>query len=75
MEEIRHRFVETNGIKMHIAEQGKGQLVILCHGFPELWYSWRHQIPVLAGNDECPGRTPGTRSVLGTGPTGRVHQR
>jgi pimeloyl-ACP methyl ester carboxylesterase len=33
---------------MHIAEQGQGPLVILCHGFPELWYSWRHQLPALA---------------------------
>jgi pimeloyl-ACP methyl ester carboxylesterase len=48
MEGITERIVETNGIKMHIAEQGKGPLVILCHGFPELWYSWRHQLPALA---------------------------
>jgi pimeloyl-ACP methyl ester carboxylesterase len=32
---------------MHIAEQGRGPLVLLCHGFPELWYSWRHQLPAL----------------------------
>lgn len=43
-----HRFIDTNGIKMHIAEQGRGELVILCHGFPECWYSWRHQLPALA---------------------------
>lgn len=48
MEEITHRFVETNGIRMHIAESGKGPLVILCHGFPELWYAWRHQLVALA---------------------------
>lgn len=48
MRELKHRFVETNGIKMHIAEQGKGPLVVLCHGFPECWYSWRHQLPALA---------------------------
>jgi pimeloyl-ACP methyl ester carboxylesterase len=45
---INHRFVDTNGIRMHIAEQGEGPLVILCHGFPECWYSWRHQLPALA---------------------------
>lgn len=45
---LRHRFVETNGIRMHIAEQGEGPLVILCHGFPESWYSWRHQLKALA---------------------------
>jgi pimeloyl-ACP methyl ester carboxylesterase len=33
---------------MHIAEQGTGPLVVLCHGFPESWYSWRHQLPALA---------------------------
>jgi epoxide hydrolase A/B len=42
------RTVETNGIRMHLAEQGRGPLVVLCHGFPELWYSWRHQLPALA---------------------------
>jgi pimeloyl-ACP methyl ester carboxylesterase len=46
--EVTHRFVETNGIRMHIAEQGAGPLVLLCHGFPESWYSWRHQLPALA---------------------------
>nr|MBA3328059.1 alpha/beta hydrolase [Solirubrobacterales bacterium] len=43
-----HRTVATNGISMHLAEQGSGPPVILCHGFPELWYSWRHQLPALA---------------------------
>jgi pimeloyl-ACP methyl ester carboxylesterase len=49
--EITHRTVRTNGIDMHVAEAGPedGELVVLCHGFPELWYSWRHQIPALAG--------------------------
>src|ERR1044071_6658016 len=46
--EITHRTVETNGIRMHIAEQGEGPLVVLCHGFPESWYSWRHQLSALA---------------------------
>jgi pimeloyl-ACP methyl ester carboxylesterase len=48
MSSIQHRTVETNGLRMHIAEQGQGPLVILCHGFPESWYSWRHQLPALA---------------------------
>jgi pimeloyl-ACP methyl ester carboxylesterase len=48
MTDIAHRFIETNGIRMHIAEQGAGPLVLLCHGFPESWYSWRHQIEALA---------------------------
>ena len=48
MTEMKHRIIETNGIRMHFAEQGAGPLVLLCHGFPELWYSWRHQLPALA---------------------------
>ena len=48
MGDIAHRYIQTNGITMHIAEAGEGPLVILLHGFPELWYSWRHQLPVLA---------------------------
>src|ERR1700755_2894824 len=43
-----HLVIEKNGIRMHLAEQGQGPLVLLCHGFPELWYSWRHQLAALA---------------------------
>lgn len=42
------RTIDTNGIRMRIAEEGAGPLVVLLHGFPESWYSWRHQIPALA---------------------------
>lgn len=48
MSELTHRFVRVNGIRMHVAERGEGPLVLLLHGFPESWYSWRHQMPVLA---------------------------
>jgi pimeloyl-ACP methyl ester carboxylesterase len=48
MAKITHRTVETNGIRMHVAEAGTGPLVVLCHGFPESWYSWRHQLHALA---------------------------
>ena len=46
--DIAHRFIETNGIRMHVAEAGQGPLVVMCHGFPESWYSWRHQLAALA---------------------------
>jgi len=46
--EIEHGFITTNGIKMHVASAGKGPLVLLCHGWPESWYSWRHQLKALA---------------------------
>jgi pimeloyl-ACP methyl ester carboxylesterase len=45
---IEHRALRANGIRMHVAEQGRGPLVLLCHGFPESWYSYRHQLPALA---------------------------
>ena len=45
---IKHRVINANGLKIHIAEQGSGPLVLFCHGFPESWYSWRHQIPPTA---------------------------
>src|SRR5260370_8279358 len=48
MNEPRHRTVEANGIRVHLAEQGNGPLVLLCHGFPESWYSWRHQLSALS---------------------------
>ena len=48
MSEPQHKFATTNGIRMHYAEQGAGPLIVLCHGWPESWYSWRHQIVALA---------------------------
>jgi pimeloyl-ACP methyl ester carboxylesterase len=48
MTEITHRTIQTNGINMHIAEAGSGPLVVMCHGWPESWYSWRHQLVALA---------------------------
>ncbi len=48
MAEITHRFVEANGIRIHLAEAGSGPLVLFCHGFPKSWYSWRHQIQAVA---------------------------
>ncbi len=44
----RQRDITANGIRLHVTEQGEGPLVILCHGWPELAYSWRHQLPALA---------------------------
>ena len=47
---IEHQLIETNGVTLHVATAGPpdGKLVLLLHGFPEYWYGWRHQIPVLA---------------------------
>ncbi|HYM15891.1 MAG TPA: alpha/beta fold hydrolase [Dehalococcoidia bacterium] len=46
--DLHHGFIEANGIRFHYAEQGDGPLVLLLHGFPECWYSWRFQLPALA---------------------------
>jgi pimeloyl-ACP methyl ester carboxylesterase len=48
MSELRHLIVPVNGIRVHCVEAGEGPLVLLVHGFPESWYSWRHQLPALA---------------------------
>ncbi|MEP7022300.1 MAG: alpha/beta hydrolase [Actinomycetota bacterium] len=45
---ISHRELDAGGLRMHIAEAGTGPLVLLLHGFPESWYSWRHQLTALA---------------------------
>jgi pimeloyl-ACP methyl ester carboxylesterase len=45
---VSHNKIKSNGISLHVAEKGTGPLVVLLHGFPELWYSWRHQIGFLA---------------------------
>jgi pimeloyl-ACP methyl ester carboxylesterase len=46
----QHQFVKTNQIRLHCVTQGEGDLVLLLHGFPEFWYSWRYQIPALASH-------------------------
>jgi pimeloyl-ACP methyl ester carboxylesterase len=43
-----HRAAIVNGVRLHYVEAGAGPLVILLHGFPEFWYSWRRQVPALA---------------------------
>ncbi len=49
MADIVHEQIPTNGIELHVAVAGPadGRPVVLCHGFPELWYSWRHQLGAL----------------------------
>src|ERR1041384_1814018 len=42
------RYAEIGDIRLHYVEEGEGPLVVMLHGFPELWFSWRRQIPALA---------------------------
>ena len=48
MPERKHRLLSVNGVRLHFVEEGEGPLVVLVHGFPELWYSWRFQLPAIA---------------------------
>ena len=43
-----HNYIQTNGIQLHSVTQGEGPLMLMLHGFPEFWYSWRYQIPEFA---------------------------
>lgn len=45
---VRLSVVESNGIRLRVAEMGEGPVVLLAHGWPESWYSWRHQLAALA---------------------------
>ena len=45
--DVRHAYATVNGLRMHYVEKGAGPLVVLLHGFPEMWWSWRYQIPAL----------------------------
>jgi pimeloyl-ACP methyl ester carboxylesterase len=45
---VEHRFVQAGGIRMHVAEAGAGDPVLLLHGWPQHWYCWRHVIPRLS---------------------------
>ncbi|XVF67766.1 hypothetical protein PTKIN_Ptkin10aG0148500 [Pterospermum kingtungense] len=81
MSDIKHRRVWTNGIWMHIAEKGgEGRpVVLLIHGFPQLWSSWKYQINHLAddhgyhvvapdmrgyGDSDCPEQSPASFTIL-----------
>lgn len=46
----QHGFVKTNGINLHYVSEGSGKLMLMLHGFPEFWYSWRHQIEEFSGD-------------------------
>ncbi len=45
----KHEYIHVNNVRLHYVTQGQGPLMVMLHGFPEFWYSWRHQIPAMAG--------------------------
>jgi pimeloyl-ACP methyl ester carboxylesterase len=51
-----HRDIYAHGARFHVVEQGEGPAVVLLHGFPTFWWTWRHQITALAEAGVTPGR-------------------
>ncbi|MBD2233208.1 alpha/beta fold hydrolase [Phormidium tenue] len=49
----QHGFLQTNGLHLHYVRQGQGPLMLFLHGFPEFWYSWRHQLDHFAAQYTC----------------------
>ncbi|HEY7413793.1 MAG TPA: alpha/beta hydrolase [Ktedonobacteraceae bacterium] len=45
---VTHGYVDNNGVKIHYASLGSGPLIVMIHGFPDFWYTWRHQMAVLS---------------------------
>ena len=67
--DVEFKVVTANGLRHRLATQGEGPLVILCHGWPESWYSWRHQIPAIA----AAGYTAVAYDVRGYGESDKPH--
>src|SRR5215211_4006423 len=47
---VKHDYADSNGVKIHYASLGQGPLIVMIHGFPDFWYSWRDQMTALAEN-------------------------
>jgi len=50
---VTHGYADSNGVKIHYASLGKGPLVVMIHGFPDYWYTWRDQMQALSGEYQC----------------------
>ncbi|MDE2849132.1 MAG: alpha/beta hydrolase [Acidobacteriota bacterium] len=50
MDRVEHGYADSNGVKIHFASIGEGPLVVMIHGFPDFWYSWRHQMEELSSD-------------------------
>ena len=64
---VRHAPAASNGVKIHYVTLGKGPLVVMIHGFPAYWYTWRHQMAALAAPGR-PGHHVCVYAVNGEGP-------
>jgi pimeloyl-ACP methyl ester carboxylesterase len=50
---VTHGYADSNGVKIHYASLGKGPLIVMIHGFPDYWYTWRDQMEALSDNFQC----------------------
>ena len=50
-DQVEHRYADSNGVKIHYAALGEGPLVVMIHGFPDFWYTWRDQMRALADSN------------------------
>lgn len=48
--DVAHQYLSVGDVNLHVAHRGEGRAVVMCHGFPGLWYSWRHQFGPIAGS-------------------------
>lgn len=62
--EIIHGYAENHGVKIHFAETGEGPLVVMIHGFPDFWYTWRHQMDGLKDSYRVVAIDPNYCSIL-----------
>src|SRR5580704_2454706 len=46
---VEHHYADSNGVKIHYVALGKGPLIVMIHGFPDFWYTWRKQMDALSG--------------------------
>ena len=53
MTRVEHGYCDNHGVKIHYASLGQGPLLLMIHGFPDFWYSWRHQMEALSGEYRC----------------------
>ena len=67
---VEHGYADSNGVKIHYASLGKGPLVVMIHGFPDFWYSWRDQMEALSKNYQVVAIDLRARKAMGFGSVG-----
>src|SRR5262250_2163358 len=50
---VEHGYADSNGVKIHYASLGSGPLIVMIHGFPDFWYTWRDQMEALSDKFQC----------------------